>query len=342
MTSHNIEVSSAPRRKIKIMKAICLLSLLFVCTVILFNFNVGDAGAACECVSCHGVNYHGNTWPSCSTCHGAPPATGSHAVHSAPLSNTTYGDTVTNTAGQYQFGCGHCHTLAVTTRAAHETPRNAIIQLSGTSGLGQTGEQVCSECHGNEGPHGASCGTSNCTSCHSTKNIPHEAGVGVPVGCQDCHVSPLHNGTVPTVTNSCGQCHGASGPGMNFTTEQLLAVTVPTAHNASPLTMNCQVCHTEIVQEMHPDRNPGTPNDCSTCHISIHRNTQVDVRVSCGQCHGGDSPAQPNTPYFTVAQLDQFVYNFHNAIPGGGISWSADSSVSYKINFTALGCREWP
>lgn len=211
----------------------------------------------------------------------------------------------------------------------------SLLCLLMLSASGAYAAMVCSDCHNS--PHGDDCGTS-CTSCHS-RNLPHEAAAGAPVVCVDCHVSPLHNGTVPTVTNSCGQCHGASGPGMNFTTEQLLAVTVPTAHNASPLTMNCQVCHTEILQEMHPDRNPGTPNDCSTCHVSIHRNTQVDVRVSCGQCHGGDSPAQPNTPYFTVAQLEQFVYNFHNAIPGGGISWSADSSISYKINFTALGCQ---
>src|SRR5574340_113591 len=129
---------------VKKIKALYMLSFLFVFTVILSGFNIRNSSAAdCDCTVCHGVTvkYHGdglsnpgNSWTACSTCHASPPATGSHSVHSAPLSNTTYGDTVTNTSGQYQFGCGHCHSMAVT---LHRHNTNDV-SLYGSS-IGQIG-----------------------------------------------------------------------------------------------------------------------------------------------------------------------------------------------------------
>ena len=187
MTSRNIEVGRGSG--FKIMKALSLLSFLFVFTVILSGFNIRNSSAAdCDCTVCHGVNvkYHGdglsnpgNSWGSCSTCHASPPATGSHSVHSAPLSNTTYGDTVTNTAGQYQFGCGHCHSMAVT---LHRNDTKDV-SLYGSS-IGQSGMQACNDCHGSNAPsdHKASCPSpadlTICSSCHTGHTTGHMATDG--------------------------------------------------------------------------------------------------------------------------------------------------------------------
>lgn len=337
MTSHDVEIRRYPMGRI--IKAICLFLLFFSGIVIFYGFHVGSAGAACECTTCHAANHHGNTWPACSTCHGAPPATGSHAVHSAPLSNTTYGDTVTNTAGLYQFGCGHCHSMAVTTRAAHRAPRNAVIQLTGTTGIGQTGQQVCAECHGNDGPHGTDCGSSgNCSSCHSTKTMPAHGSpaANTPVACESCHTQ-LHTGVPPSISSTCSHCHGVGGVGPNLTEAQLSAIAAPSMHAMDPVQVQCSACHVEILQVMHRSSDPGSPAFCLTCHNSpLHEEVPFNVNTSCAVCHGGDAGSpQPGVPPLSTADLQFEVNRIHDMFPRPDFMVSYSSAQSYLVDFTA-------
>ena len=293
MTSYNIEAGSGPR--FKIMKALGLLSFLFVFILIFSGFNIRNSSAAgeCDCTPCHGANHHGDNWPLCSTCHGAPPATGSHLVHSAPLSNTTYGDTVTNTAGQYQFGCGHCHSLAVTTKANHEISRNAIIQLSGPTGLGQSGQQVCWDCHSSNGPHGTSCGTTDCLSCHSVAQGSYPAIVPATNhhsgACETCHYTGSADGRAPHDT-------------------------------IRPLTTNgsCAACHTESLALMKHPQQTGTPTECITCHDHPGAGVAPNVDLACGQCHGGSqgaSATKNGAVYFDQATLAVYAAGIHAKLP---------------------------
>jgi PKD repeat protein len=255
MTLHDGEVGRDPR--FGMMRALCLLSFFLLCLVILTGVDVGNSSAVeWDCVSCHGVNqnYHdngltspGNAWGSCSTCHASPPATGAHEIHAAPLSNTTYGDTVTSTAEQYRFGCGHCHSMDVTKH------RNGSrdVDLSGSS-IGQTGRQVCADCHGAAGPHGAQ----SCTGCHTDKSMA----------------------------------------AMN--------------HPLTPLLPSCETCHT-------------------TAH-----STPINVLTACGQCH---NPAIPGAPAFPPAQMVSYAANIHNSKPTASFTAAPDSTVTFKVNFSAAG-----
>ena len=302
MTSLNMEVGSGPR--FKIMKALYLLSLLFVCTGLLVSLNVGNASAAdCDCTVCHGVaaNYHsdgmsnpGNAWSLCSTCHASPPATGSHAVHSAPLSNATYGDTVTNTAGQYQFGCGHCHSMAVTVHN-NGTPD---VSLYGSS-IGQSGVQACNDCHGSNPPsdHVGACPTiiTDCALCHSGHTTGHMSTTSATitpskqfgaVACAYCHTQyagGVHSGTVRDLSNSCGTCHTTAG--LSFA-----------SHSATPMTATngqCTTCHGGMIAThaahtvQHILTTEGT---CTSCHSATPRvRPTAATMTACTTCHG-DKP----------------------------------------------------
>jgi predicted CxxxxCH...CXXCH cytochrome family protein len=60
------------------------------------------------CAYCH-VEPDGTVGGGCDTCHGAPPATGAHSIHSG-VGAVGYGLTGSfATASNYQYGCGECH-----------------------------------------------------------------------------------------------------------------------------------------------------------------------------------------------------------------------------------------
>ncbi len=109
------------RVKVTVLLAVTVFFLLF-----LFFSGTRQTGAQdCDCNACHaGVN-HGAGWRGCATCHGFPPATGSHLKHFTDSGNIlgnyqTYGDT--SIAGDYYqtpdapapsylMGCGNCHPI---------------------------------------------------------------------------------------------------------------------------------------------------------------------------------------------------------------------------------------
>ncbi|MGC2062399.1 MAG: PKD domain-containing protein [Thermodesulfovibrionales bacterium] len=294
-----------------------------MCILILSNVNSRTASAAgCDCVSCHGANHHsdiaGNNWAGCQTsCHLSPPATGAHLSHSAALSNTTYGDTVASTAGEYRFGCGHCHALSVTTVSNHAATRSARIELNSPAATGQTGAQICADCH-NAGPH-ASCDAGDCLSCHS-----------VAIGSLRAVVQGTNHHS-----GGCATCHDTGSPDGRVPHDQI----VPLATNAS-----CAVCHAESIASMNHSKMSGAPANCVTCHNYSGVGLIPYVNTACGQCHGGSGPAAPGLPPFTVPQLSILATNIHNTIPRtASFTWSpgaADNQVN--VDASASACTNAP
>lgn len=75
-----------------------------------------STAADCDCNFCH-ADMHGPGWQGCATCHGNPPATGSHITHFGITSNyQKYGDTsitkdFASFSSGYGMSCGNCHPL---------------------------------------------------------------------------------------------------------------------------------------------------------------------------------------------------------------------------------------
>jgi hypothetical protein len=306
----NAERGRGPGLGVKIMKGIGLLSSLVLCIMIVSVLNVGSSDAAVDfgvCASCHGANHHSGSpdpaaaWTGqtgtgpmasvgCSTaCHASPPATGAHPLHAAPsVTNLTYGDTTTSTATQYQFGCGHCHPMTVTDKATHETARSANVNLTSGTGIGQTGNQVCTECHG-IGPHG---GTSDsfCLDCHKTIQGTYRAVVQSgasrnhhATACLGCHAPSATDGRIPhdevaplTTDASCIACHAS------------------TQGSFPPVASMAGVNHSRA--------NSYTPQACIGCHG--FPGIPATISNACYQCHGGTgNRSAPNVPHLDDGPL---------------------------------------
>ena len=143
-------------------------------------------------------------------------------------------------------------------------------------------DQLCTLCHGPNGPHTPQCGdTTTCgVSCHQGKldAIMHPSGAGTPISdsttttgissaCKTCHqlpgtTHPFRINTVPgtisvypDLNQACGQCHGggtdsAGSPpktGVIYLTMNQLAVVAPNIHSGTTTswlnTMDCTLCH---------------------------------------------------------------------------------------------------
>jgi len=143
-------------------------------------------------------------------------------------------------------------------------------------------DQLCTDCHGANGPHMPQCGsTTTCgVSCHQGKldAIMHPAGANTPISdgttttgistaCKTCHqlpftTHPFRINTVPGMISMypnldqvCGQCHGGGTesagspprPGVDYLTTNQLAVVAPNIHSGSTTSwlnsMDCILCH---------------------------------------------------------------------------------------------------
>lgn len=319
-------------------RGILLLScfIIFFCIVAGFNAQVVHA-AVCDCTLCHGVSHHGTTsWQGCQTsCHLSPPSTGAHSVHSAAtISNSTYGDTVTSTADQYRFGCGHCHSMDVTKH--RNGTKDVELRKPTDPSIGQSGQQVCSECHGS-GPHGSGCNSdlSDCLSCHSNTqgSSPVYAAINQGVNhhtgaCTDCHyvgapggLAP-HDGAAPNTANAtCAVCHTS---GSNAT------------HHISTATA-CTSCHTiPGVTMLDP-----TDANCKACHGA--KPSADMTSVTCIACHGAEPISKATafaackTCHIGIQDQQAILYgtDIHSGKPKPNFIAPCDTTISNKINFDA-------
>ncbi|MGC2062401.1 MAG: CxxxxCH/CxxCH domain-containing protein [Thermodesulfovibrionales bacterium] len=259
----------------------------------------GDGYGTCSTVACHSDgngNYSVVNWGAaqgsagCTTCHGAPPATGAHLAHiqNAALLSGVYGSTeVVSTTGEYIFGCGNCHP---TTLANHRNGSVEIV-LAGTGPLGSlnaagaTYNAVTKKCSG--------------VYCHSN---------GASVANRTFAVTPAWDTHLPTA-NKCGQCHdnppqyegqshytatnymGAEGGhfvGIHqddiYTGTKGLspAGTDGMSSHGNPATsttMSCYICHNTVVSSV--------PTEIDTYSLS---NLSVNSDLKCNKCHTDITP----------------------------------------------------
>ncbi len=108
------------------MKVAVLLALAAVVLFLIVTLNVQQTAADCDCTVCHNVAAaHGSSWQGCASCHGFPPATGSHLAHfldsqnvlghyqpygSLNIAQDYYPDPNTP-APSYMMSCGNCHPM---------------------------------------------------------------------------------------------------------------------------------------------------------------------------------------------------------------------------------------
>jgi predicted CxxxxCH...CXXCH cytochrome family protein len=187
------------RVKVTVLLAVTVFFLLF-----LFFTGTRQTGAQdCDCNACHaGVN-HGAGWRGCATCHGFPPATGSHLKHFTDSDNIlgnyqTYGDTSTagdyyqnpdTPAPSYLMGCGNCHPID---KAKHQNGTVDVELYNVASPEGSLKAKNPSDAAYNPVQH-----TCSSVYCHSYNAWTTPGGVPVPWP-QNQNDPPVPSNTVAT------------------------------------------------------------------------------------------------------------------------------------------------
>jgi predicted CxxxxCH...CXXCH cytochrome family protein len=203
----------------------------------------------------------------CRSCHGAPPTSGAHLVHSSPtalasLTGVAYGQEwitadkdPTGVLGVYSFGCGLCHPkdLAKHQNGSIEVDLSAVDGAAG--GLRARNGATASYNKGD--------GTCSNVYCHSsgqaTPTYVKTPGwnSGTHLGCNGCHDDPpsYPNGGPGTATANShiflnwlgiesGHFAGEPGPVHN-SRHGHPSLFAPSEQRASPIT--CQTCHFDTV-----------------------------------------------------------------------------------------------
>lgn len=193
--------------------------------------------ARSDCTSCH-QHRDGFKQPNCSSCHNAPPTTGTHATHFA-AGSASYGQTaILSTPSAYVFSCGICHNGTHQNDAAN--PATAEVVFAGmATGDPQSGSGIAAytcgvnsvDNPGNGFAFNYSNGSCANTYCHG--NYPGSGKKATP-GWND------------TASGACGTCHGASND------------LTPTSGShgrhsfATAYAFNCSLCHKDTVSGSVP------------------------------------------------------------------------------------------
>jgi len=252
--------------------------------VFLIPIGVQQAKAAdCDCGSCHG-DQHGPNWQGCATCHGNPPATGSHVTHfGTDTIAGQYGDTrITqdfdpNNLSSYQIGCGNCHPLDNTQH------RNGTVNVELYNAASPAGSLKAKNlASASYTPGGTTfndvnglpytLGTCNGVYCHSYNAWTTPGGVPTPWP-QNQNDPPVPPNTVTTkyyqtpqwggASLTCSGCHG-NPPRTNYLTNAggsgdshswLDDYAYEDLHGWNMgywWPVNCRTCHNDTVQEASP------------------------------------------------------------------------------------------
>jgi hypothetical protein len=176
---------------------------------------------------------------ACDSCHGAPPATGSHSTHSNPATlPTVYGETgIHSTPTAYDFSCGECHPtdvskhmngaleVALTSTGA---PIGSLKAKNDVSAAYDKPTQTCSGsyCHSGQTVTSGAVGSPlksggfyvldaygnltydpyTVTPSRNYQTTPNWVSGSVSGNCTDCHAYPLTT-SYPTVEAGVGDSH---------------------------------------------------------------------------------------------------------------------------------------
>ena len=264
--------------------AVKLAILLSLAAFILFLMLIAgvqkSTAADCDCNFCH-VDMHGPGWQGCATCHGNPPATGSHVKHFGITSNyQKYGDTsitrdFASLSTSYGMSCGNCHPLD-NTKHRNGTVEVELYNVNAPAGsLKEKNPAIASYTPGgtvyydNKGlPY--TLGTCSNIYCHSYNAWTTPGGVPTPWP-QNQNDPPVPPNTVTTRyyqnptwgagSLTCSGCHGnpprtdyytnAGGSGNSHS--WLDDYGYEDGHNANMLGYNppldCKTCHNDTVRD---------------------------------------------------------------------------------------------
>ncbi len=252
---------------------------------------IGWNAAARSCTNgCHGAG----TWSTtstlgCTSCHGAPPATGAHARH-----NTAY-------------ACSTCHGAGYTASTVNAaTHRNGTKETLASIGWNAGTQSCANSCHGST-PWSPTA-TFTCTTCHG---VPPATGGHAKhdtrFACSSCHGagysssaanSATHRNGVKEVIASVGwnsagktctnSCHGAGTWSATATLPCSSCHGVPpsTGRHSKHRSRECSACHgpgytsTTVVAATH---NNGTKN------MATSSGWTASTRSCANSCHGRET-----------------------------------------------------
>jgi predicted CxxxxCH...CXXCH cytochrome family protein len=234
-------------------------------------------GATCSNVYCHGAVLHAaggtrtaprwdDTTPTggCTTCHGAPPPTpshaGAHACSACHPSGAAHIDGIVEVGRA--AGCSGCHGSA-----ASPAPPTDLAGNTFTTALGVGAHQAHLQGRSRISAPVA------CATCHvvpaASDPLPHTlapgpaavtSGLGWERGAQTCATSYCHGAARPRWTSSgevsCGSCHGIPPAGA--------------PHSAGMALITCAICHAGTVDAFG--------NIIVTNGTSEHINGHVDLQ----------------------------------------------------------------
>jgi predicted CXXCH cytochrome family protein len=237
------------------------------------NHNGGYDYSGQSCLTCHPHDADGNSVTAdgftpvrgaCDSCHGAPPPTGAHQIHSGLAGAQYYGQTgnySTNT--QYIFGCGECHP---TDPSKH---MDRIVEVE----VNPAGAPADSFRARSAPSASYSAGTCSNVYCHSGETV-----TSGPVG------NPLTDGSGQPVLDS----HG------NLTYDPY-TVTVTRTYRPTPDwftgSTTCSSCHDFPLTTSYPNVEAGVGNSHQWVdnygYGNLHAYNMGFGALSCRTCHYG-------------------------------------------------------
>jgi predicted CxxxxCH...CXXCH cytochrome family protein len=294
---------------------------------------------------------------TCTTCHGAPPATGAHLAH-VTTTPTTYGldtrtaDTLTTSATTYDFGCGNCHPTDCAQHAVGGvvlSPATATVGSLKERNVAPSYDPVTKTCDGVychssgqatptfvRSPGWGSGTTLGCAGCHA--NPPAYANGGAGAATANSHVGLIdelgltyetgHFGGFPAAFHD-GSYHGVGG-----------------GKDSSPIT--CQTCHFDTADATNTGA-PGFYYLDTTGSYDLGGTggfTLGGVAVAayaCTACHDGTPPAQGGKakPYFHVNGTRDVAFDRRTALTGTPTLPAAPNTPTRPYWLTSTNDLTW-
>ena len=216
-----------------------------------------NAGTQSCANACHGSTPWSPTATfSCTSCHGAPPATGAHVKH-----NTAY-------------ACSTCHGggyTATTVNAA--THRNGVRETVASIGWNAGTQSCANACHGST-PWSPTA-TFSCTSCHG--NPPATGGHAkhnTRFACSSCHGAGYSASTVGA-THRNGVKEVIASVGWNATSQSCANACHGSGTWSSTATLSCSSCHGNPPSTGKHSKHRSRA--CSSCHGPGYTSTTVNA-----------------------------------------------------------------
>jgi hypothetical protein len=273
----------------------------------------------------------------CSSCHAS--SDGSHQNVAAAGQTINWNGTEAQKGASINAVCGQCHVRAGSGNGSVTAPVAEQITLRKNVGTG----------HPNY---------------HATDflNSPHARFTGTYGQISDPNMYDSH---FLSLYGGCEGCHEPHGS----VREPLLELATGNAAPLHGIEASCSECHSAVsVAAMNHPVGPGTPADthdaCVTCHMPGGRHlfritteanyttTQptavpaipdgsfteavwIDANLACLQCHSAANAPNYGAPVFTKTQAAAYANGIHNNKPIANFTSSPDTTVAYKVNFSA-------